>query len=493
MLAVSAPAWADDRPIVEAVAPYFTVYSVLSEKETRQYVSSLDALYRLLAAATGNAQATSAGALHIYLLSRADWEHFWGRESWEQGATVGAGLFAADVLIPVASPYGDPYGYSLAALGRRIALTHCAAGCMPWFDQALVEFARTAAVFPDRIEIRVPAWYVQWLQTSNWMPAERFYGTRYDDLSYLERRMPSGFYAQAWLLMHYAYMGNPEFLRKIAIYGARIHEGVKPSAALPAMLGNGEFDLGTKEYGKQPAFKTGTIHTQALSDAELQVRTLSRVAAARELTALGLRTSVSSKRNSMFNRVSRGLPDDPWLLAYSAQMVSEALTKSYAAKRDEIAALERRIESLAQPYDAEVPAALAEAHVTIGAKHAWDTDGTAAQIADAAQVRAARQEFERALQLDANHLESLAGYALTCRLLKECLDDAAARLQHGLAVAPLSWGIVKAEAELLRALGKNNEADGYWALLARMSPDADGRRYALKQTRAYAERILVVP
>jgi tetratricopeptide (TPR) repeat protein len=323
------------------------------------------------------------------------------------------------------------------------------------------------------------------------MEPDEFFGTHYDDIAYVEGRMPVGFGAQAWLLMHYAYVQNAEVLRKLGVYGARINAGVSPAAALAALRSGGEVEMAgaLAEYAKQPAFKSATIRPTPLSDSQLHVRKLDDVAAARVLTELAFHISVLGKRRAMFSRLTRGLPDDPWLLADAAQLAMES-SGSKKAKVERLASYEQRIAALGQPYDAEIPAGLAEAHLTLGAPNAWDYEP---RVEDAAEVRLARAAFDRGSKLDPDHLESLVGYALTCRLLGDCLEEAAARLRHAIEIAPLSWGVVSEQAELLQALGKQDEADGYRYVLTRIAPQSEFRRYALHHTRVYAQKVLVVP
>jgi cytochrome c-type biogenesis protein CcmH/NrfG len=113
-------------------------------------------------------------------------------------------------------------------------------------------------------------------------------------------------------------------------------------------------------------------------------------------------------------------------------------------------------------------------------------------VADSEAVRAARSHFERALKIDSNHLEALSGYALTCALLDECMDAAASRVKRAVALSPANGRAVLEAALIQSRRGANDEADGFWSLLTRISPTIDTRRYAMKQTRAYRDRSITI-
>jgi hypothetical protein len=314
-----------ERPLVEVVSPYFTTYSVLPEAETRRYVAGLEAFYRLLAAATGTMQQGNAGPLRVHLLGRAEVAHLYGGISYELGGWVSQDGVGADVVMVVPADRNQDYRLPFTMIGQRIALTHCLGGCMPWFDVGLAEFASTAWFYPDRIEFRARPERIELLLAPKWIPAEEFFTVPYEKPAYVERRMPDGFAAQAWLMMHYVYVGDPQVVRKLAMYGASVNRGTEPSAALLSALGTtyAELDKTLRAYADGKRYTNLTLRPHPLPESQIKVRKLDRAQSARVLLELTMRSAEPYQQKKELENLFAGLPEEPWLLADSAQILTD--------------------------------------------------------------------------------------------------------------------------------------------------------------------------
>jgi tetratricopeptide (TPR) repeat protein len=478
-LALANPAWSEDRALLELSSESFTLYSALDEKSTRAFATNMERFDRIVAGANGVRQRHSAGPTRVFLVSPEDYREYFQPSAIVVGFFSDTSGMGNDIVMPANPGSQDAYPTVFHEYTHFIQRTQFPGEQPLWFEEGLAELFSTAR-FNDRgIELTVPKGRLDDLRILPWMPAETFFKLDRGSQAYRQHSMAAAFYAQSWVVMHYAFVGNPPFMREIDDYIARLTRRESPEAAAQGAFGRSlaELDAELRSYARQKTFREVEIPAPPIASvSSASVRKLSAGESARLLAELGIRLGSETRGvDELLKRALTEMPKD----ARSHAALSAVMT----ANGDRILArelLRAAHEHLTDEDPApETALAIASAHWRLAVPATSMTDATVAPDAlDATDVRVARESFEKALRLDPSNLQGAHGYAQTSFVLGDHLEEAAAALARAQAAAPASWLLAYDAALINERQGQPEAARAQWQSVLRLAHEGPTRAQA---------------
>lgn len=468
------------RELFELTAENFTVYSALNEKETRTFAKNMEQFDRIVSGTGGVARRRGSGPTRIFLMSWSDYQkYFQFRDNVAAYFTDASGI-SNDIVVP-ASGGGNltsAYETMYHEYSHFIMRTQFLGVCPQWFDEGLAELLSTATFLQDRIRFPASQSTFAALNTVPWIPVAQLLKVNTTSREYQDHRLASGFYAQSWLIMHYAFIGNPPFLKQAIEYIYRLNRGETEEQAVQAAFGRNldALDKDLRAYSHQRAFRVGEIMGSRSNDPRsYAVRKLDAGESARMLGELALRVKLLSPGlEGLFKESLKARPQDSRTLAGLAEAAATA--ESFEKAQDYLKAAEASFDG----QDAQVAASLGEAHLRLATATRPPEDGHGARInLDKEGLRKALGYFSKGLQSDPDDLRAAHDYAMMCGMLGECLTEAANALTRAQAVAPASWLLAFDLAQIRSALGDEQESLKQWRLVARYARNTETLNQAL--------------
>jgi tetratricopeptide (TPR) repeat protein len=486
------PAMARERQLLELTTRDFTLYSALGEKQTRYFATNMMAFDRVVTSASGAAARRGAGPTRIFLISAADW-----RDYFQPGANVlafftdDAGV-SNDLVIPADGDRTESYRSIFHEYSHFIMRTQFSGYCPPWFDEGLAELLSTAQFREDRIVLPAPRGRLYDLAAGPWIPASTLFKVSHSSPEYRSHALAPSFYAQSWLVMNYAFVVNPPFLRQAVEYVLRLNRGEPQEAAAQAAFKRSfdEIDRELRAYAAGRTFRNGEIlSTTERTLTSAPIRRLTAPESARVLGELGLRVPQSASRTEpLLLEAIAGQPTDARALAAHANVL---------AKKKDAAGAERLLAQVATSADRDQPdvaVAVGNAHYVLAMQRLLpdaqaSSSATPAQLdvkafePNAKELQLARDAYDRALRTDPENLAAAHGYALSCLSLRECFDESITALTRAQQVAPSSWVIAYDLASANGFKGRLSASLEQWQLVARLARVPEVRDEALSIVR----------
>ena len=205
-----------EKDWIELKTPNFTLFSELSEKDTRQLAWELEAFRSIVISLTNMQEATIPKIPTYITVFR------------KRLKDLGLSPDVAGFLVPGLRANYVVIFHTRKSINRH-AIQHeythflmrnfSTAQYPTWFDEGLSEFLATIQVKRDHFTFGdISRGRVSWLLNYRWTPYEKLIVI--DDLSALSRNNRAMYYAQAWVLVHYLIRGRSgkNFFKQNAIY-----------------------------------------------------------------------------------------------------------------------------------------------------------------------------------------------------------------------------------------------------------------------------------
>jgi hypothetical protein len=317
-----------------------------------------------------------------------------------------------------------------------------------WYREGLAEFLSTARIWwsvgGTQIELGLaPPMMIEGFAARHWLPLSIVFSVTHESKAYHDPALASLFYAESWLLVHYAFVGDPTWTPAMARYLAAFSAGHNAKDAFAAALpgDHGEFEAKLQKYVFQnylplvrrpvPKMQPPEITERSLSEAEGRLmlgRYLTQVASTRKSTTAFLEESAR-----------RAGPDSPAAVLLAAFLSRD---RSVAATRTPHSACSESTvgaELLALCGDVEV----SRADALIG--HAQSGEPTAESVAAA---EAARRFYDRARGAGDSSTATLLSYGATQVLAPGGDPTVRGRLEEILGESPGNHGLAELVADL---------------------------------------------
>jgi hypothetical protein len=281
-----------------------------------------------------------------------------------------------------------------------------------WYDEGFADFlstikplgngkARVGAVPPERLAVL--------LGMSPWMPIKDVLTMSRVNPHYVSERLGGQFYAESWLLIHYSVLANPLRGKQINLYRDLLEKGVDVEHAFDAAFpnDNGALEKELMGYRRSQYFQyanVGPVEVPPL--ATDRIHEISKVDGINEIGAwqLANRFSLSPAQLDLLKHNAKGQP---------AQSVARLqIAKSYIFLEQPEPALAMADQGCATPM---VSIRVAILCGDVYALHAAALPVKTPNLEQREEelTRKARGFYERALEIDANNIESLLAAART--------------------------------------------------------------------------------
>ena len=472
LLAIPDIAYSGSRVLRELVTPTFRVVSAIDEKKTRRVAADIAAFEEVIL--RSSAAAPDGGELrtNVYFVSSEDWAHYFA-----PGSNVG-GFFSPgwpnSIVIPGWATY-EAYPVVFHEYSHYLLHSRATIAWPPWFDEGLAELMSNAHFNPTRLSFTAPKTRMQTLNTLPWLPLEKMLTVERASPDFQRHRLVASFYAQSWLMMHYAFVGRPEVLRQAVDFVLQRNRGEALAPAVQASFGKSVKDLDADlfAYSRRRQFRDAEVAIAPnRAILETPMRELTNGAAEIELAALALRLGRSAASvEKLLNAALDERPDEPWTLAAMAYL--RASEKNDVAAQDYRA----RLESGQTKFDTRTSVLLGDSYLEQADRD--HQSGLAISSERRELYGKARGWYDAALAASPDDLESIHSYTLPALRLHENLDIAQRQLERGVKLAPRDVALAVDLARVYEARGDTAAAAPYLQMVARRTLSQELKQWAL--------------
>jgi tetratricopeptide (TPR) repeat protein len=195
----------------------FTIYSTRSASQAELIVENIARFRVVLEKVLGKRVAKSGIPTHIVIVSETDWERYLEPRQ-GVGGWFRAGDFANYMVMNGDMDRGSALYMLLHEYTHFFLASQFAGEYPPWFNEGLANLMASVYFEKNRAAMVVPMFLVHEARDGKWIPFERLIAVDMRSPEYQSHRLAPGFYAQAWLTVHYGMVGNREFGRQMFGY-----------------------------------------------------------------------------------------------------------------------------------------------------------------------------------------------------------------------------------------------------------------------------------
>ena len=239
----------------------FTVITSRSSNQARQFIEDLTKFRITLEKLLGKRAAANPVPTRIVIVGAGDWRKYL------QPRDNVAGFFQSARFTNTMALDGDASRWFATPLlfheySHYYLSSQFSGEYPPWFNEGLAELM-AYAMFTDqgRAVLRVPMHQVYEARDGDWIPFERLIQVDNYAPEYQSHKLMASFYAQAWLTVHYGFVGNREFGQKIITYLNDLNSlRPQPEAARSAFGADlAAMDQALREYSRTTSFQSGAL------------------------------------------------------------------------------------------------------------------------------------------------------------------------------------------------------------------------------------------
>ncbi len=257
MVGAPPPAMAGEPRFLELTTPDFVIYSELNEKRTRAIAFDVTRFQDVVAFFMSGVDVKPRVTTRIFALDSSNFVRYA-----RPGPAVG-GFFHEN---PCANDIAIDAGYELEAAFRivfheymhYVLRNSAAVRYPPWYDEGLAELLSTVEFTDEAVLVgRTPGGRRDVLEKSQWLPMRQLFAIPVNSPQFVKHKAVPSFYAESWVLMHYAALENPAALKQISDYLAALAAGKSTDQAFASAFGMQyeELDSQLKRYARGGKFR----------------------------------------------------------------------------------------------------------------------------------------------------------------------------------------------------------------------------------------------
>ncbi len=481
--AAAIPGFVTQSSWAAARTPHFTVLTDADAGVATDLARRLERLTQVLARVNPDLRAVTPAHVHVIALRDTAELHAYAFSPLMESFAgfSGSGVLGGHIVIALSVP--DSRTAVLYHEYTHLYLRANYATLPLWLNEGLAQYYETVRITDSWAEVgRVQSDKLEWARHQDLMTLDALAGMQTGARAYLrDNSIQRAFYAESWLLTHYLQSKAGGRADRFAAFLAQLRTGAKPRAAFDAAFAAGDWDAVTQElpaYFDRIAFENtrkvefaGPLANVAIATRELPAGEALQALGAlvlsygpdRQGDALDhLRTAATWDSTSAAGRAWLGygleVSGDT-----SAADLHEARAAALAHQQPEVPLL-AGLGLLQRIYQAQGPAQHERA---------------------AGWARRAREQFRRALALQGDDPEALAGFGRTFLIEDGPVDTSAIRaLARALELAP---GRIDVAADLATLAARSGDRATAEAVLRDRVLTTGSRGAAVGVTAALAE------
>jgi tetratricopeptide (TPR) repeat protein len=194
-----------------------TIYTTRSASQAELIVENIARFRVVLEKVLGKRIAKSGIPTHIVIVSETDWEKYLEPRQ-GVGGWFRAGDFANYMVMNGDMDRGSALYMLLHEYTHYFLASQFAGEYPPWFNEGLANLMASVYFEKNRAAMVVPMFLVHEARDGKWIPFERLIAVDMRSPEYQSHQLAPGFYAQAWLTVHYGMVGNRDFGRQMFGY-----------------------------------------------------------------------------------------------------------------------------------------------------------------------------------------------------------------------------------------------------------------------------------
>jgi tetratricopeptide (TPR) repeat protein len=346
----------------------------------------------------------------------------------------------------------------------------------PWFNEGMAELMAYTSFrhIKGSAVLRVATHRVQEARDRDWIPFERLIAVNHSSPEYQSHELANAFYAQAWLTVHYAFLGNKDFAKQIFVYlnqlnALRPHEEAARSAFGTNLA---PIDERLRAHARDPKMMSGVIAIGEVPAVALPAgKPLSESDAYAVLVNLMLESRGHPDRiRPLVAALSRREPDS------ARAAILEARLAAHEENDAAFAAALGRAEAALEPADWVARRDLASVLLRRATEfRPLSQRGSADEKAD---LERALKWFGEAIAHNRQDVKALWGFGTAAVRLDKDLDQAEEALVGAYKLAPSSAQIAMSLANLNGRRQKPDAMIPYLEDTVRFATDLSLRRWA---------------
>lgn len=450
----------------------FDVIGDASLADMRRTVSDIETYRYVFQKFAGNLAKPGPIRPRLFILSHASFQSYVHPARNVLGLTA-ARPFSIDVMVEA----NDSQWMSTSTILQH-ELTHYymhlnSTSVLPsWFDEGMAEFFSTVDHTRHTVTVGkvLPARWLT-LQSLPWMPLQQFIALHVD-ADHGDSRTTDAFYAQAWLLIHYCYLGDSKRLSQLMRVQEFQNLSLSAVDALQAAFPNDlpQFEKALQGYAAASSYRYAKLPLPELTADTATAADIPAAKALTDMALLMLRLNRDPKHVLDLLGSIGPQPDDDRVAAAAAL----AASRSGAAQ-----AATLRAQCRANAQSAAALMLRGEAMLTEGS----DLGNLQLNIAamDPEMALVARQLFQRALGLEPDNRQALIAVCVTYAIDHDGYEQLIPKLEQAIAESPNATPLRQQLARLYIVQHRLNDAKAQLEHVALVSNSSNERAWAIRE------------
>jgi hypothetical protein len=414
----------------------FTIFTTRSGDQARQFIEDLAKFRVTLEKTLGKRAAKNAVPTRIVIVSNTEWEKYLQPRQNVAGWFY-PGRFDNYMVINGDAVRGAALQIIFHEYTHFYLASQFAGEYPPWFNEGLAELMGFAKFDKGLAIMQVPMYRVHQARDGDWIPFERLIRVTHRSPEYQSHKLADGFYAQAWLTVHYGMVENREFGKQMFEYlsqlnNLRPHDEAARIAFGPDLA---VVDNQLRDYSRNTRMASGGVTLGEIPAATWPTgKPMAELDALANVTDLMLSTRIAPDRIApLVESLARREPKSARPAIFAARL---------AQARDDDAAFDAaiaRAEALLAPADysarRELAGVLLASALDYGPLSQRSTEATERDLKRAMRL------FGEAVAHDNTDVEALWGFGTAATRLDKNLDLAEQALLAAYERAPVSADI----------------------------------------------------
>ena len=389
----------------------FKMIGNVSERTFRRVATSINAYKYILKLSIPALDINTPVRPRVLLLKRASFEKYVQPRENVRGFVFSKGI-EIDIVID-ATDDGMASATQIALHELTHYYLHNAANFVVpvWYDEGLADFLSTIDVDGNILTMGKPPlsrWYS--VQHLSWMPIAAVVGVRRGSPEYSSHKGALSFYAESWLMLHFANIGAKKWLPATLNLVRSADAGLSPSEAIQKAFNNefADYERQLRSYSRETQMSYARFERPRIASDSVAVEQIPEPTG---LTELALAMQRTHRDPATIEKLLTPHTADPDNLRAAAAL---AITLNMTDHESQVPPIAERCRAT---DDAET-ATLCGRAILAPFAHAGGQQADALRAAQGARVM-----FERAIRLDPNRFDAFHANVRTYQILE---DSAAA-------------------------------------------------------------------
>jgi hypothetical protein len=276
LILIAGAARAAEPRIAKLVAYDTGNYTIVTSRggaQARKFIEHLVRFRITLEQVLGKRATPNPFPTYIVIVGKGEWERYLQRRE-NTGGFFQSARFANYIVMngdvdPASATPLMFHEYTHYYLASRFSGEY-----PPWFDEGLAELMGYAMFTDDgKAVLRIPMHQVFEARDRDWIKFDRLIKVDRYSPEYQSHELANAFYAQSWLTLHYGFVENREFGRRILTYLNALNTLTPQAEAARTAFGE---DLGTvdqqlREYARKSSRSSGALPLGEVPKTELPV------------------------------------------------------------------------------------------------------------------------------------------------------------------------------------------------------------------------------